>query len=161
MEQCLGEQGDITDIPCDYCFYDLFRNSTGITSVSGDFLPATTLADRCYESMFLNCTSLKSAPELLATSLTQHCYDGMFYKCLSLTTAPELPATTLAGSCYAYMFYGCRSLSSIKIGYEGNYDVNYFNSWVSGVASSGTFYYNGSQTPQDFKLPEGWKSQPF
>jgi hypothetical protein len=52
----------------------------------------------------------------------------MFYKCSSLTTAPELPATTLAGSCYVYMFYGCRSLSSIKIGYEGNYDVNYFNS---------------------------------
>jgi hypothetical protein len=59
------------------------------------------------------------------------------------------------------MFYGCRSLSSIKIGYEGNYDVNYFNSWTTGVADSGTFYYNGSQTAQDFKLPEGWKSQPF
>ena len=182
-----GEQGNITDIPCDYCFYDLFWNSTGITSVSGNFLPATTLtdycyrnmfyqcsslttapklpattlADSCYEFMFLNCTSLKSASKLPATSLTQRCYNAMFYKCSSLTTAPELPATTLAGSCYVYMFYGCRSLSSIKIGYEGNYDVNYFNSWTTGVADSGTFYYNGSQTAQDFKLPEGWKSQPF
>ena len=42
-----GEEGDITDITCNYCFYDLFRDSTGITSVSEDFLPATNLKQDC------------------------------------------------------------------------------------------------------------------
>jgi hypothetical protein len=28
--------------------------------------------------------------------------------------------------------------------------------WVYSVAESGTFYYNGDQTAQDFGLPSGW-----
>jgi hypothetical protein len=43
-----GESGDITNIPCDYCFIHLFENSTGIKSVSEDFLPATSLTNACY-----------------------------------------------------------------------------------------------------------------
>ena len=260
-----GESGDITDIPCDYCFYDLFRDSTGISSVDEDFLPATnlkiscydgmfyqctsltnapklpsmnltehcygymfhsctsletapklpatTLANYCYLDMFLGCTSLTTAPELSAktlaahcynsmfygcssltvapklpakslksycyysmfdgctsltvapelpaTTLTNYCYTSMFYKCTSLTTAPELPATSLAQDCYSGMFSCCSSLNSIKIGYKVDYNSEYFGSWVSGVASSGTFYYNGNQTAQDFKLPSGWTTEKF
>ena len=33
-------------------------------------------------------------------TLTDHCYFSMFYNCTSLTSAPELPATTLANYCY-------------------------------------------------------------
>ena len=29
-----GEEGDITAIPCDYCFYNLFNAASGITSVN-------------------------------------------------------------------------------------------------------------------------------
>ncbi|MBQ6280311.1 MAG: leucine-rich repeat protein [Mycoplasma sp.] len=157
-----GEEGDITDIPCNYCFYDLFRDSTGITSVSEDFLPATTLTNYCYSWMFDGCSSLTVAPELPATSLKNGCYDDMFYRCTSLVTAPELPATNLKESCYDDMFYKCSKLNSIKIGYIGNYDSTYFDSWVTGVASSGTFYYNGTtQTAQDFGLPSGWTTEHF
>ena len=208
-----GKEGDITDIPCSYCFYELFKNSTGITSVSGVFLPAKTLAyvcyngmfygctslttapelpaktlaSYCYLSMFLDCTSLTTAPELPATTLADYCYSGMFHGCTSLTTAPELPATTLVDhcynsmfegcsaltaapelpaktlvdDCYTSMFYDCTSLNSIKIGYTGNYSPTYFSSWVIRVADSGTFYYNGSQTAQDFQLPSGWTKTPF
>ena len=157
-----GKEGDITTIPCDYCFYDLFENSTGITSISEDFLPATTLTNYCYFWMFDSCSSLTVAPELPATILKSNCYDGMFYRCTSLVTAPELPATTLTSHCYGNMFYECSSLNSIKISYIGNYDSTYFNSWVTGVASSGTFYYNGTtQTAQDFKLPSGWRKASF
>ena len=181
------ESGDITDIPCNYCFYKLFENSTGITSVSENFLPATNLkydcygnmfygcssltvapdlpatnlAEDCYRSMFWNCTSLVIPPDLPATTLADGCYYYMFYGCSSLTVAPELPATTLVDYCYTYMFKGCASLNSIKIGYIGNYNSKYFNSWVSGVASSGIFYYNGSQNPQDFQLPSGWTKAGF
>jgi hypothetical protein len=152
-EAMLGEQGDITDIPSAYCFYDLFRNSNGITSVSDDFLPATTLTNYCYAYMFQGCTSLTTAPELPATTLTEGCYAYMFQGCTSLksvpklpattladycyiyifsgckslTTAPELPATTLADYCYTYMFFNCTVLNSIKIGYTGNYSGVHFN----------------------------------
>ena len=122
-----GESGDITDIPCNYCFYDLFRDSTGITSVSEDFLPATNLKQDCYSGMFYQCTSLTNAPKLSSMSLAVSCYQHMFNGCASLTTAPELPATTLADNCYRYMFYKCSSFNSIKIGYTGDYSDTYFN----------------------------------
>jgi len=207
------EEGDITDIPCNYCFQHLFHGSTEITSVSEDFLPATGLTTWCYEYMFQGCTSLTKvpnlpataldyncykgmfdgctsltkAPELPATTLEENCYDSMFSGCSSLTTAPALPATTLVTSCYLSMFQnctsltkapelpattlidycydsmfsGCSSLNSIKIGYTGNYDSKYFSSWVSGVADSGTFYYNGVDSPANFGFPVGWTKSPF
>ena len=75
-------------------------------------LPATTLADSCYASMFSVCSSLTTAPELSATTLAKGCYYNMFYSCTSLVIAPELPATTLAEGCYRYMFSGCTSLTT-------------------------------------------------
>ena len=121
-----GEEGDITDIPCNECFYFLFKDSKGITSVSGDFLSATNLKEGCYDEMFWNCTSLTTVPKLPATNLKECCYLGMFGLCSSLTTAPELPATTLAGCCYSWMFTCCNNLKSIKIGYIGNFNNTYF-----------------------------------
>ena len=74
-------------------------------------LPATTLAEGCYASMFKNCSSLTQAPALPATTLAECCYEYMFESCTSLTQAPALPATTLANSCYASMFESCTSLT--------------------------------------------------
>ena len=90
-------------------FCSLFEGCESLTTTPE--LPATTLAESCYEYMFYKCTSLTVAPELPAATLTEFCYNRMFYKCTSLTVAPELPATTLAQSCYEYMFYGCTSLT--------------------------------------------------
>ena len=90
-------------------FCRLFLGCESLTTTPE--LPATTLAESCYEYMFYKCTSLTAAPELPAATLTEFCYNRMFYKCTSLTVAPELPATTLAQSCYEYMFYGCTSLT--------------------------------------------------
>ena len=59
------------------------------------------------------------------------------------------------------MFYGCSRLSSIKLGYTGNFDVK-FTDWVSGVASSGTFYYNGSdRTRGASAIPSNWTITTF
>ena len=50
----------------------------------------------------------------------------------------------------------------IEIGYTGNWSQTYFNGWVTGVdTSSGTFYYNGIYTVQDFYLPADWTKSPF
>lgn len=100
-------------------------------------LPATSVPNLAYESMFEGCTSLVKAPELPATSVGQSAYIAMFKDCTSLTTppptigvttayaymcnamfngctsltkAPTLPATTLEANCYSYMFAGCSSL---------------------------------------------------
>lgn len=117
----------------DYTFINLFRNCTTIKSVSANFLPATTLANYCYYSMFYDCTSL--------------------------VTAPELPATTLASSCYYSMFQHCKSLIYIKMLATNISATSCLNSWVWGVNSSGTFVKNAEAT-WDVRgssgIPIGW-----
>ena len=100
-----------------YAFKGLFQNypgqgSQGLCDASNLLLPATTLAERCYDSMFYGCEGLTAAPALPATTLASECYCYMFRGCTNLTTAPELPATTLAGNCYYGMFYNCRNLTA-------------------------------------------------
>ena len=104
------KNNDLSTYP--YAFHRLFQYNTTILEVSPTFLPATTLAERCYEFMFDGCTSLVNAPVLPATTLAPHCYDTMFRSCKSLTTAPELPATTLTSYCYCGMFAGCTGLTT-------------------------------------------------
>ena len=94
-----------------YAFYGMFSGCTHLGRAERMKLPATTLANNCYQRMFNGCTSLTAAPELPATTLTNTCYQGMFQGCSSLATAPELPATSLGYSSYAQMFYGCTSLT--------------------------------------------------
>ena len=94
-----------------YAFLNLFRSCTGLTSAENLVLPATTLADNCYDFMFYGCRSLVTAPELPATTLADNCYSHMFTGCRSLVTAPTLPATTLAQYCYNSMFNSCTSLT--------------------------------------------------
>ena len=98
-----------------YALASLFRGCTKLVSAKNLILPATTLAENCYDDMFNNCKSLTTAPELPATTLASGCYNGMFVNCTSLTTAPELPATTLTYQCYNSMFYGCKSLTQAPV----------------------------------------------
>ena len=90
------------------CYASMFENCDSLTEAPE--LPATTLAKGCYASMFSNCSRLTKAPELPAITLAEACYISMFSNCTSLITAPKLPATTLANSCYVGMFYGCSNL---------------------------------------------------
>ena len=106
----LDKTCESTTISSKYCYRSMFLNCTSLTTAPA--LPATTLSEFCYYSMFYGCTSLTTAPSLPAITLKDLCYRGMFYGCTSLTTAPALPATTLADSCYMYMFYGCTSLTT-------------------------------------------------
>ena len=144
----------------DCCYQSMFYGCTSLTQAPE--LPATTLTFGCYQQMFYNCTSLTTAPELPATTLADECYDGMFQSCKSLTSAPELPATELANRCYAQMFFNCSNINTIKLGYIGLFDQSIFEMWVQNVASSGTLYYNGSDTTHGTSaIPEGWTVTPF
>ena len=115
-----------------YNFYKLFYE-TNVVNAENLILPATTLAECCYEFMFVDCTSL--------------------------TSAPELPATTLANNCYYYMFYGCTKLNYIKAMCTTAPSISYTNNWVSGVAATGTFVKNSVATWNVTGvngIPSGW-----
>ena len=140
-----------------YAFYQLFYNDTYV--LSAPILPATTLASFCYRFMFKGCTSLTTAPELPATTLASFCYRAMFSGCTSLTTAPELPATTLKSNCYMHMFSGCTKLNYLKALFTTTPSIDYTQSWVSGVAATGTFVKNRAATwtiTGVDGIPEGW-----
>ena len=103
-----------TTLGSKYTFNGLFNGCTGLTSAENLVLPATTLADSCYYSMFTNCAKLTKAPkELPSDTLTTNCYAQMFWNCKSLTKVPKLSATKLATYCYSSMFAGCKSLITV------------------------------------------------
>lgn len=94
---------------CEFTYASSDMYNPYLTSIDNLVLPATTLYDDCYISMFYHCTSITSVPSgfLPATTLANECYAGMFWGCTSLTSVPSdlLPATTLPSKgCYAYMF---------------------------------------------------------
>lgn len=129
-----------------YGFYSLFRYNAMIRSVSEDFLPATTLATNCYRYIFSDCSSLTNAPKLPSMDLQPYCYYGMFDGCTSLVDAPVLPATTLVSQCYTQMFYNCTKMNYIKAMFTTTPSITYTDSWVYGVAASGTFVKNKNAT---------------
>lgn len=95
------------------CYDFMFSGCTSLTSAPE--LPATTLAEWCYWGMFQGCTNLVNIPSILpATTLVKSCYDCMFKECKNITTAPELPAETAVENCYNQMFYRCSKLNYIK-----------------------------------------------
>ena len=148
-----------------FCY--LFKGCSVLTSAPE--LPATTLADFCYQGMFFSCTSLKSAPKLPATTLTEACYAYMFAYCTSLTSAPLLPATTLAGNCYEGMFCGCTKLSTVTMLAPSNQITSWANCVAAWLENAGT---DGIETPRTLNvkdeaaytaleskkyLPDNWK----
>ena len=91
----------------------------------------------------------------------------MFYGCTGLTKGAEIMATNSVASAtnvpgsYGYMFNGCSSLAEIKTHFTGQFDTG-FTSWVNGVAASGTFYYNGTDTTTgNNAIPTGWTVASF
>lgn len=91
-------------------FMELFLNCTTIISVAENFLPATTLSSRCYQSIFSGCTSLTDMPILSAETLPAYCYKYMFLGCSSLVTAKAIGAVTMGSQCCESMFQNCTSL---------------------------------------------------
>ena len=94
----------------DSCYYSMFAFCTDLNKVPA--LPADTLAPNCYHRMFNGCTGLRAMPALPATTLGKECYREMFQGCTNLTEAPDLPATTLTEICYLGMFQDCTGLTT-------------------------------------------------
>lgn len=99
-----------------YTFYNLFKDNTYLKNHPDAAytleLPATTLKEYCYRSMFSGCKALVTPPVLPATKLENSCYNAMFRSCSSMVTPPALPATELKNNCYQSMFDNCKSLET-------------------------------------------------
>ena len=94
----------------DYAYFVM----TGKIEASGNLQSMTNFARNTgyyrFNHLFLNCTSLITAPELPATTVDYGGYAGLFQGCISLISAPELPATTVGTQGYYQMFYNCIGL---------------------------------------------------
>ncbi len=122
------------------CQFDVDGNIMSL--LYGDnFANQTTLTSNLAFGGTFAKSNVVSAENLIlpATTLTQSCYATMFWQCTNLINAPELPATTLASNCYSDMFNGCSNLNSITC-LATDISASYCTSnWVTGVAASGTF----------------------
>ena len=140
------------------CYYQMFYGCSSLTATPA--LPATTVANSCYFRMFYGCINLVEAPSILpALKLANSCYTQMFYNCSKLAAAPELPAKILVTGCYNQMFQGCSALNYIKALFTTKPNTNYCLSWVSNVASSGTFVKAEDATwnvSGNNGVPSGW-----
>lgn len=122
-----------TAMTASYQLANLFRLNYSIVSAENLVLPATTLSDYCYRAMFNMAGMLETAPVLSAATLTIGCYEMMFEDCSSLTAITCLATDISADGCT--------------------------NSWVNGVASSGTFTKAASMsdwTTGIDGIPSGW-----
>ena len=157
-----GDFSSATTLVSSLTFCNLFDTCRGLTDASNLILPATTLTEFCYSTMFGQCTSLATAPELPATTLASYCYYQMFINCTSLITTPELPATTLVKSCYSNMFKYCTSLNYVKCLATDIPTGTCTSDWLEGVSSTGTFYKNPnmtSWTSGPSGIPANWTIQ--
>lgn len=120
--------------------------------------PISTSYNFCY--MF-GGTNIKSAENLRlpATSLADSCYQDMFRKS-TIETAPELPANILAAGCYATMFADCTSLNNIRCLATNISATDCTSGWVTNVPGSvGTFVKHpnmSSWTRGVNGIPTGW-----
>ena len=158
------------------------RGDTRLTYIDIDpdsplILPAKNLVERCYMSMFRNCTSLTRAPvfrveetaekccynmfracsalvnvsdiELPAMELSVDCYRELFRECSQLKTCPVLPAPTLVKECYRQMFSKSGITTIVCLATNISAELC-LDQWMSEVAGGGTFYKSPSMS--------GWPS---
>ena len=117
-----------------------------------------SLKKSCGYGMFGYCTSLTTAPELPATTLAESCYQAMFVEC-GIHAAPELPAPTLTTGCYTMMFNGCKNIAYIKCLAEDVTVNSHSFWWTKGVPAAGIFIKSpkcSNWTTGDGGIPSGW-----
>lgn len=143
------------------CYKSMFSYCENLVSAPS-VLPATTLSEYCYSRMFSGCTSLTNASVISATTLAKFSCVRMFENCTSLTTAPDLLASTLGSTgCCNNMFDGCSSLNYVKCLATSGMGYHTTYNWLSNVSSSGTFVKASSATWERGAdgIPTNWTVQ--
>lgn len=74
----------------DYCFANLFSNSSAIYDASQLELTPKLSSNSLYRSMFQGCSEMVTSPQkIYLTDMSTDCCRTMFYKCSSLVNIPE------------------------------------------------------------------------
>lgn len=91
-------------------FFFMFQWCKSLISAEKVVLPATTLSEMCYQSLFGGCNNLEKAPLVLpAENLPNRCYKGMF-EATAIEYAPAIMGRYFGDGCCFDMFAGCSSL---------------------------------------------------
>ena len=126
-----------------------------------NFIGQTTMRDYNFTGLFYSATTLTDASNLIlpATTLTQRCYRSMFARCSNLTATPVLSAATLVSQCYYQMFMNCSSLTNVSCLATDISASQCTYNWFAGASSSGTFVKAASMTGWTSGysgIPSGW-----
>ena len=147
-------------------FEALFGNCFYLTDASNLILPSNT-AYNCYKYMFCQ-SGLTAAPALPATTLADSCYQKMFVDCTSLTAAPSLPATNIATDAYEMIFKGCSLIDEVVMlgeNFAGGSDIDLcLYDWLVDTAATGTVYATATGVDlltDNSMLPQGWTVQEY
>lgn len=148
-------------------FRGMFSNCTSLSTINNSALVLNEIEGNIassYNEMFSGCTGLKAgALEYLNLPLDpvpSNMYVSMFMGCTSIVVSPELSASEVGSSSYASMFQGCSGLNKVYIKAE-ELGGQALDSWLSGVANSGNFYYkDGTSSLYPINstsgIPTGW-----
>lgn len=149
-----------TSVP-DNAFDGLFSYLEHLVDASDLVLPATTLGEYCYHSMFEGCTDLVYPPdELPDSNLQTYCYDSMFLGCTKLVKSPDILTTSTEPEAYTDMFKNCSNLKYVKCLLNDSDLDSTTDGWMTGVSNTGTFVKHPNMTGWERGvdgIPVGWR----
>lgn len=135
----------------------MFLNCTSLKTAPA--LPAENLGARCYLEMFKGCTSLEKAPALPARKLTYLCYSNMFCGCTGLVDVPALVIDDPYNEACVSMFWKCSSLKSITVDIKDFSTERTFSTWLDATAPNGVMHIReglSAATKEFLKCPASW-----
>lgn len=129
------------------CYSMLSKAFGNITSMSGYYLGF----------LFKECSSLTTAPTLPATTLSDSCYSTMFMGA-GIIKAPTLPATNLVQTPYKTMFQNASFINEVHALYP-TLNPAYSGNWLLNVAATGSLFCDPTATVANGAsgLPSGWE----
>ena len=127
----------------------------------GDDFESYSTMKMTFAGMFQRNQNIISAENLIlpATTLIEKSYSSMFDVCSNLEKAPVLPAQTLSANCYKAMFNACPKINYIKCLATDISASECTNSWLYGVSFTGTFVKDATMTSWTSGvngIPENW-----
>lgn len=94
-------------------FESMFENCTSLATLP-NLTNVTTVYERGMYSMFNGCTSLTAGANISSvTRISAHSFASMYYGCTGLLTTGVLPnVSTVAEDAYGHMYFGCTSITA-------------------------------------------------
>jgi len=125
-----------------------------------NFATADTVYEKSFYNLFALSTNIYNHETkdiyLPATNLAENCYDSMFSWSKNITRAPELPAKKLVPNCYYHMFRCSDKLNYVKCLATDISASSCLTDWLDDVSATGTFV----KDPAMNNWPEGGSGIP-